>query len=387
MPPTPAVRARRTVLVVIVSTLAVLALGTGGTTALVYRHLDGRLHVGDRIVHTGKKSNKPRAPLNILLLGVDTRDCAGCDIDSESGKDGSDTTILLHVAADRRSAYGISIPRDALVDRPACTGKNGKQTPPVKQVIWNDAYSVGGAACTAQQLEALTGVYVDHYLTLNFAGFIKMVDAVDGVEVCVPEEVDDEKHHIHFDAGVQELHGRKSLDYVRERYSTANSDIGRMRRQQAFLASLINKVFSAGTLTQPTKLYHFADALTGSITTDPDIDGLGALVKLARQLRHADLQHIQFVTVPNEPYPNDGEHRGRVRILPSARRLWQQVSADRPLGRSFSSEAISAGAPPNTSSTPSPTGSSSDVPSSGASPTASPTGPSARQAAADGLCA
>ncbi|SFC41427.1 transcriptional attenuator, LytR family [Nocardioides terrae] len=393
MPPTAVLHARRTVLVVILSALVVLAVLTATTTVLAYRHLDGRLQVGTAIKHSTKKAKEPKAPLNILLLGIDSRDCEGCDIDTESGKGGSDTTILLHVAADRRSAYGISIPRDALVDRPSCTTADGEQTEPATLAMWNDAYAIGGAACTAQQVEALTGIYVDHYLTLNFAGFIKMVDAVQGVTVCIPEDIDDTDHHIHFDKGDQTLTGRKALDYVRERYSTANSDIGRMKRQQAFLASLINKVFSAQTLSQPARLYQFADALTGSITTDPDIDGLGSLVKLARQLRHADLQHIQFVTVPNEPYPNDGEHRGRVRILPSSKRLWQQVAADRPLGKGFSGDAINAGAPPNATGTPTPTGSpsgsASGAPSStpSGSPTSTPTGPSAEEAAANGLCA
>ena len=376
-------RARRTVLVVILSTLTVLAMVTAVTVMLAYRHLDGRLATGIAIKHSLKKEHRAKSPLNILLLGVDTRSCDGCAIDSEHGADGSDTTILLHVAADRRSAYGISIPRDALVDRPACTTADGKQTEPAKEVMWNQAFTVGGAACTAQQLEALSGVYVDHYLTLNFAGFIKMVDAVDGVDVCIPEKIDDSAHHIHFDAGQQRLTGRKALDYVRERYSTANSDLGRMKRQQAFLASLINKVFSAGTLTQPNKLYGFADALTGSITTDPDLDGLGKLVTLARNLRHADLQHIQFVTLPTEAYPRDSPHWGRLRILPSAKRLWRQVADDRPLGRGFTGDAISAGAPPNSSSAPGP----STPPSGTATPTGSPSHSAAGEdAAANGLC-
>ena len=388
MPPTADVRDRRTVLVVILSTLLVLALGTAGTVTVVYRHLDSRLTTGRAIKHETHKSRQPKAPLNLLLLGIDTRDCAGCAIDKETGKNGADMTILLHIAADRRSAYGISIPRDALVDRPACTTKDGTESKPARMAMWNDAYTVGGAACTAQQVEKLTGLYVDHYLTVNFGGFIKMVDAVHGVDVCIPKAVDDQAHHIHFDAGEQTLDGRKALNYVRERYSTANSDIGRMKRQQAFLASLINKVFSAGTLTQPNRLYEFADALTGSITTDPEIDGLSDLVKLARQLRHADLGHIQFVTVPNVAYPEDSPHWGRLRILPTAKRLWRQVAADRPLGRGFTGEAISAGAPPNASSTPT-TGGSPSTPASG-SPTGTPTttpSRNAEDAAANGLCA
>jgi len=386
MPPTAEARDRRTVLIVILSTLLVLAVVTAGSVALLYRHLDGRLAAGGVIKHAVKKSHQPKAALNLLLLGVDTRACQGCGIDAEKGADGSDTTILLHVAADRRSAYGISIPRDALVDRPACTSPSGKQTTAATESIWNAAFTVGGAACTARQLEQLTGIYVDHYLTINFAGFMKMVDAVHGVDVCIPEAINDDAHHIHFDAGQQQLTGRKALDYVRERYSTANSDIGRMKRQQAFLASLINKVFSAGTMTQPTRLYGFADALTGSITTDPDIASLGQLVKLARQLRNADLQHVQFVTVPNEAYPKDSPHWGRVRILPSAKRLWKQVADDRPLGRGFSGDAISVAAPPNASSTPGGSPSTSPSGSPTGSPTSTPTR-SAADAAANGLCA
>jgi LCP family protein required for cell wall assembly len=382
MPPSAADRDRRTVLVVIAGALVLLALVTAVTVVLGYRHLEGRLTTGGRIKHSTQKAHGPRVPLNILLLGSDTRDCDGCRIDQEEGKGGSDVTILLHVAADRRSAYGISIPRDSLVDRPACTKSDGGHAPPATRVLWNDAYAVGGAACTAEQLERLSGIYVDHYLTVNFAGFKKMVDAVHGVEVCIPQEVNDTEHHIHLAAGPQTLHGQRALDYVRDRSSTPNSDLGRMKRQQAFLASLINKVFSAGTLTRPDRLYGFADALAGSITTDPDIDGLAPLVGLARQLRHADVQHIQFVTVPNAAYPRDSPDWGRLRILPSARRLWKHVVADRPLGRGFSGDAISAGAPPTTSSTPT------------TSPTTSPTTPpttsptrSAEQATANGLCA
>jgi LCP family protein required for cell wall assembly len=398
MPSSAARRDRRTVALVITGTLLVLALVTAGTVVVGYRHLEGRLTTGAAIKHTTKKARGARVPLNILLLGTDTRDCDGCRIDREKGKGGSDVTILLHVAADRRSAYGISIPRDSLVDRPACTKAGGGQSPAASHVMWNDAFALGGAACTAQQLEQLSGIYVDHYLTVNFAGFKKMVDAVDGVDVCIPEEVDDTEHHIHLAKGAQTLHGAQALNYVRDRSSTPNSDLGRMKRQQAFLASLIHKVFSTGTLSRPDRLYGFADALAGSITTDPDIDGLGALVGLARQLRHADLQHIQFVTVPNVAYPRDSADWGRLRILPSARRLWQQVAADRPLGRGFTGEAISAGAPPNTTGSPTgtPTGSPTSTPTGSptSTPTGSPTGTpadtptrSAEEAAANGLCA
>lgn len=380
-------RPHRTVLVVIMATLLVLGVASGVGTALVYRHLDGRITTGGVIEHHATKAPEPHGPLNILLIGTDTRDCPGCRIDRETESGGSDVTILLHVAADRRSAYGISIPRDALVDRPSCLTESGETAPAESEVMWNEAYAVGGGACTARQLEALSGVYVDHYVAINFAGFVKMVDAVGGVVVCIPEEVDDPEHNIHLDAGEQRLDGAQSLSYVRERSSTPNADHGRMRRQQAFLASLINEVFSAGTLTRPDRLYRFARALTGSITTDPDIGGLRELSDLAGQLRDADLGNIRFVTVPNEDFPRESPDYGRVRILPEARRLWQQVRADLPLGARFAEDAISAAQPPNSASTP-PASSSTGPAAPGANPGG--TGESdeerAAEAEAHGLC-
>ena len=92
---------------------------------------------------------------------------------------GSDTTILLHLSADRKRAYGVSIPRDSMVDRPAC---DHGAIPAQDYAQWNAAYAIGGPACTIQQFEQLTGIRIDHYLVVDFAGFKDMVDAVDGVE-------------------------------------------------------------------------------------------------------------------------------------------------------------------------------------------------------------
>jgi len=391
---------RHPVITTILATHLVLALVTALGVLLFYRHLDGRLGSGDDIDHLvpqAEKSDGPRQPLNILLLGTDSRNCAGCSIDKETGEGGSDTTILLHVAADRKSAYGVSIPRDALVSRPECTDDQGNVVAGADEVMWNNAYAVGGADCTAKQTELLTGLHVDHYIALNFGGFKGMVNAIGGVTVCIPEEVDDAKHNIHLPAGTHNLRDQQALNYVRERYSTPNSDIGRMKRQQYFIAQMINKVVSAGTLARPYRLGRFANALVGSITTD--IKHVSDLVSLATQLKDADLQHVKFVTVPNVAYPEGDPHWGRLRILPSAKRLWTRMKKDQPLGKQLSSGAISAGESasggPSASSTPS-AGSSSSAssspspssssPSSSPSPSAEDT-QAAQEAAANGLCA
>ena len=193
--PNPLRRGRSSVLLVIVVAELVVALLTAGGIVLAYRHIDGNITAGPAIKHHNAKkpraADQPHEPLNILIMGNDTRDCVGCHVDGEAGGGVSDTTILLHVAADRKAAYGISVPRDLLVDRPDCT-VDGQTVAGSKDVLWNDAFARGGPECTVEQFESVFApVYVDDYLTIDFAGFKDMVDAIHGVNVCIPEPLDD----------------------------------------------------------------------------------------------------------------------------------------------------------------------------------------------------
>ena len=216
---------------------------------------------------------------------------------------GSDTTILLHFSADREQAYGVSLPRDAMVARPAC--QSGDETIPAEDPVqWNTAFALAGPRCTVKMVESLTGIYIDHFVVLDFNGFKAMVDAVNGVEVCIPEDVDDDKHNIHFEAGTQELDGDAALSYVRERYQLSlTGDIGRMKRQQAFIASMANKVMSAGTLSRPARVFNFLSAVTESIRVDEDLDSLAKMADLVMELRGPGLSDIKFLTVPIAEYP------------------------------------------------------------------------------------
>ncbi|WP_395694273.1 LCP family protein [Nocardioides sp.] len=332
-------RHRLAVLRVIVVAELVVALLTGAGVVYAYQHVDHKISAGEPIHHHARKP-PPTSAMNILVMGTDSRSCDGCGIDKEAGEGGSDTTILLHIAEGRRSAYGISIARDTLVDRPEC--RNGDTVVPgADDVIWNQAFALGGPECTVEQVEAVTGVYIDSYITVNFGGFKDMVDALKGVEVCIPQPIDDTVAHIHFDAGTQTLDGDRALQYVRERHSTANSDLGRMKRQQAFIASMIAKVKSTGTLTRPDRLYRFASSLADSIQTSPDIASAGKLVQLAASLRHADLQHIKFVTAPTTDFPVGDPNWGRLQLTPDAKVLWRKVRHDQPLG-AFGKGAVSA---------------------------------------------
>ncbi len=362
---------RRTVLVVIVVSQVLVAVLTAVAVIVGYRHLDGNIEVGPEIDHVAQEPNDsgPDQPLNVLVMGSDTRDGTGNDIDGlTGGGQRADTTILIHVSADRREAYGVSLPRDAMVARPACEGRDGGRIPAEDAAMFNTAYALGGELCTVRMVEHLTGIYIDHYVTIDFNGFVGMVDAVHGVEVCIPKEVDDPAHDIYLEEGTQELDGREALNYVRERYVLSpNSDIGRMKRQQAFIASMVNRVFDANTLARFDRVYQFLDAATRSIRTDPELNSVGKLTRLAREFRHTGLDKINFVTVPIEPYPADPN---RLQFAPGAEALWERIRDDEPLGRQFGRDAISADDEVGT-------------PSSGSSSS----GADAEQRLANGLCA
>lgn len=337
---------------VIVVTQLVVALVTGLAVVLAYRQLDSDIPVIPAIPGDVRRPDKPEVqgpqqPLNILVMGSDNRNGKGNNIDGlTGGGQRSDTTLLLHVSADRQTAYGVSLPRDALVDRPVCVADDGTRIPGERLSIFNEAFAVGGPTCTVQTVEKLTGIRIDHYLVVDFRGFEDMVDAVGGVKVCIPRDVEDPAHGIFLPSGTQTLTGRLALNYVRERTVLSQTgDIGRMRRQQAFLGSMIKKVFSAGTLSRPTRVYAFLRAATRSISADQDLASVAKMADLALQLRRTGLDDIKFITVPFAAYPPDPN---RLVWTPRAQALWQRIRGDEPLGPQFSKDSLSAADPVGT---------------------------------------
>jgi LCP family protein required for cell wall assembly len=295
----------------------------------------------------------------------------------------SDTTILLHLSADRKRAYGVSIPRDAMVDRPTCLSKNGKKELPGGLRQFNAAFAVGGPTCTVRTVEHLTNISIDHFVVVNFAGFKDMVNAVHGVTVCVPTEVNDDVGHIHLPEGTYKVNGNQALDYVRVRHDLGapTGDIGRMKRQQAFISAMISKVYSAGTLANPVRLYKFLDAATSSLSTDAGFAHLKDLASLGHSIKGIGLDKIKFITVPNQPYPQD---TNRLEFAPEAANLWRKIRYDKPLGR-LGADALSPGSDQPGKQ---PGGTASASPSPSASPDAQAREAARKQAAAEaGLCA
>jgi LCP family protein required for cell wall assembly len=347
-------RARRTSTVgrVLLISAVVLALVTGLGVVYFYRHLGGNLtvlEIADKLENRPDKEQVagPQEPLNILVMGSDDRDQAGNNIDNLTGMgERSDTTILMHLSADRKRAYGVSIPRDSIVDRPACKTDDSR-TEPATDVMWNEAFNLAGPTCTVQQFETLTGVFVDHVVVVDFAGFEDMVEAIDGVPVCIPEDIVDPAHGINIPAGTREIEGREALNYVRARYTLGDgSDISRIKRQQAFVAAMAKKVISADTLARVDRLVGFLNAATKSLTVDEGLDNVVKIAKLGVGFQDIGLDNIQFLTVPNAYYPEESDFWGRVHWKDSATRLWEQIANDEPLDKKFTGDAISAGSVP-----------------------------------------
>nr|WP_228991070.1 LCP family protein [Streptomyces sp. DH8] len=313
-----------------------LVLVAAGVGWWIYKKLDGNITTDTSAAAELKAYEKERpTPVvmdarNILLIGSDSR--AGEN--SEYGRDDggsqrSDTTILLHLAADRKSATAVSLPRDLMVEVPGCRTVDDKKSRE-RFAQFNSAFETGGTACTIRTVERMTGIRVDHHMVVDFNGFKEMVDAVDGVEICLKKPIDDKDAHLELPAGRQTLNGEEALGYVRARKSLGNgSDTERMERQQQFLGALVNKMQSNGVLLNPTRLYPVLDAATKSLTTDPGLDSLRDLYDLVRGMRDVPTDQVRFLTVPRQPYRQD-PNRDEL-VEPDAGELFRQLREDRPV--------------------------------------------------------
>ena len=316
-------RRRRVLVIVSVVTLVVVA-GMG----FAWWRLNGNISRLDVSKDLGERPKVAEGPLNILLIGSDNRQ--GEDVPGASLTSGarSDTTLIAHVSADRQHVTVVSVPRDSMVPAPP----HCRNSAPKAQWVdtqWNATFSEGGPACLIKTIEGNTGLFINHFAVVDFNGFRDMVDALGGVPVCAPEAIDDPKAKLKLSAGRHVLDGRQALGYVRARKTIGDgSDLGRIKRQQAFLSSVVQEATRTSLLLRPDKLFGFLDAATRSLTTDEDL-GLGTMKDLASSIKNVGMKNVRFITVPVKDYAPDPN---RVAWAPEAEDLWQTLRDDGVVG-------------------------------------------------------
>ncbi|MFE2072795.1 LCP family protein [Streptomyces misionensis] len=327
---------RKTLLATAWVAAGVVVLGGAGA-GYVYFKLNGNLHSVDinQMLGADRPKKADNGSENILVLGSDTRAGGNRKLGggTDDGSARSDTAMIVHVYAGHKKASVVSIPRDTLVDRPACTDTKGTAHPAATAVMFNEAYSAGGAACAVKTVESLTGIRMDHYLEVDFAGFQRLIDDLGGVPVTTTRAIDDPQSHLDLQAGTHTLNGQQALGLVRTRHGVGDgSDLGRIQLQQAFVKALIGQVKNVGVFSDPKKLYDLADTATKSVTTDSDLGSVNSLIEFANGLKGVSTKHMTMVTMPVR---YDPANPNRVLLEKSkAQLVWNALRDDRPIPRS-----------------------------------------------------
>jgi LCP family protein required for cell wall assembly len=328
------VSGRHRILRVIAGTLSFAVLGltvAAGSATLAANHLENNVttidishQVGQRDVDYGDLSS---GAVTVLVMGSDQRTGKGNKGYGTFEGARSDTTMLVHIYPDRKSAVVVSIPRDTVTELPECVDPDGTLLPAVRE-RFNAAFDRGGPGCTVKAVEALTGVTVDHFLVLDFNGFKKTIDALGGVEVCLTRPLQDSKSGVDLPAGVTRVTGEDALAFVRVRHNIGDgSDIGRINRQQLFLSSLIQEVTSSGLFTDPVRMWRVLDASTKAIATDPAMADTQGILALASSLSGLHPDEITFVTLPWLP---SGDGATIVPDTDKADPIWAAMRNEKP---------------------------------------------------------
>jgi LCP family protein required for cell wall assembly len=278
------------ILTVLLLLLAGGAVGGGYYLYCRYDHKVGREDLlPDEVGAAGREEstqNWKSGPLNLLLLGSDSR------ATERGGKspigERSDTIMLVHIARTRDHATIISIPRDSYVNVPAGgSWKGGKNK-------INAAFAYGGARLTATTVRQLTGVPLDGAVIADFASIHELVEAVEGVNVCIPYDVQSVFSAKVWRQGCHRMDGAEAEEFMRQRYAVPGGDFGRMYNQQLVVQAVIAKVSKGDLLTNPMKFDNLMVTVAGALTVDKSLD----LQQLALAVRDIKPAQITYATVP-----------------------------------------------------------------------------------------
>ncbi|GHF89856.1 transcriptional regulator [Kitasatospora xanthocidica] len=237
---------------------------------------------------------------NWLIVGSDSRqglsDSEQDDLHTGHDTEGkrSDSMMILHVGDSGNTL--MSIPRDSWVPIPEHQGGNGKPVKGTTAKI-NSAFGAGGGRLLVQTVELNTGIRIDHYAEIGFAGFVGIVDSIGGVEMKIDQPVKDKDSGLDLQAGDQTLTGKQALAFVRQRHQMADQDLGRMRNQQKFLGALAHQAASPGNLLNPFTFYPLVDSALGTLIVDDDC-GLTDLGSMFLAMKDVNGGSGKSMTVP-----------------------------------------------------------------------------------------
>lgn len=318
-------RRLRNVAIIIAVVVALLAGTALAGVWYLAKNLEGNVSTLDGFVADAPVESYE--PVNFLIMGSDNRS-GGNSTDEQAQEitgERSDTTLLVHLNADRTDALVVSIPRDTKMELPECASESGQWRPVGK---FNSAFTFGGPNCTVQTVEEMTGLSIQHAVVVDFNGFKTVVDALGGVDVCLTEAVYDPDSGLDLPAGVSTVTGDQALAFVRARKELGDgSDISRIQRQQQFLASAIRQATDRELLLKPVTMYRMLEGVTEALTVDSGLDEIGEMASMAQSLRNLRPEQISFVTMPFN-YTPDGLD---VVINESvANEIWAAIRNDEP---------------------------------------------------------
>ncbi|WP_405888457.1 LCP family protein [Streptomyces sp. NBC_01136] len=320
----------------VVTTISVVVLASAGIGHAVVTSLDENIA---RVDPFKDMKNRPAAGhgMNVLLVGTDGRDKITEEERRKYRLGGApchctDTIMIVHIAADKERASIVSLPRDSYAETPAHTDQTTGTEHGPHPIKLNAAYAEGGPQLTVRTVESLTHVKIDHYLEVDFTSFMQTVDVLGGVSICTKQPLKDSYTGLDLTAGTHTLNGGQALQYVRSRHVDGASDIGRMQRQQRFLAALIERATSSGVLLNPMKFRDVTRAVLGSVRADQGF-GTDELLDLGRAMRNFSPSSSEFTTVPigQMSYVVKGLGSTLKWDEPKAAALFQSLRDDKPL--------------------------------------------------------
>ena len=299
-----------------------------------YRSVLGSIHHEN--VTSAMLGKRPplTAGLNILIIGSDSRQGLGNKFGAGIVGSRSDTSMLLHIAPGHTRADIISFPRDSMVPVLACSndgqGHSGQSAQPGAVERLNSTFSAGGAPCLWKTLEQETGIRIQHFMEVNFAGFQSIVNDVGGVPVCLPFAINNPQSRLRLSAGKHVVNGAQALAFVRLREDIGEgSDTQRIQRQQYFLAAVMQKLKATNLLSQPSRIFNVVRDVAKSLTTDSSLD-LSTTLRIANSMKSLSSTSVQLVTVPVVPYAGDPTAELSWE-QPQAARMFRAIEADREL--------------------------------------------------------